>query len=391
MGDFSIERVKSAFLNVAEAAAQQPNYNWLSKQDIWQSKDNTPDVHVAVAACDMDFDLWKYVRGPSKVGMFPISLEQIFSYWSFFNKGKVDSEGRGKMFQTLTSFDEAKKKYKRAVIISAMLPFNDETLQQYAQKSAKGDISPAEMYCTYYGQINKLFNDILAKTGLVLHNEGSPVIPMSAANLGRFTDMVVPIVNRDSSNGFCKAHFSHKTISTLTGLTQIGVSRLALRHTVDDEGGHRFIGPVLSIIAFDETPLEKSEKGTLILTDDWQKLSSQINNQTEQSDDLNSVRFCRYGAGKCGLCISACPSGALENSSPKIDGTFEGRITRQQHRFADGSLQFDASTCNDYKETLGGVFGDWVCGRCYITCGAYSSIDEKAIITFNELLDYYRA
>jgi len=390
LSNFSKERISTIIQNVAEQAAAQPNYNWLGEQNIWQSENNAPKVQVSVAACDLDFDLWNHARGASKIGMHPITLEQIYSYWSFYNKEKVDSEGRGKMFQTLTNYSDAKKKYKRAVIISAMLPFNDKTLQKYAAKATMGDTSPMEMYCTYYGQINSLFSNIIDKVALVLYNDNVPVIPMSAGNLDRITEMVVPMVNRDASNGYCKAHFSHKTISTMTGLAQTGVSRLAMRHTADEQGGHRFMGPVLSIIAFDETELEDSEKGTLILSDDWLELSGQINDQTVQNDDVNSVRYCRYGDGKCGLCLVACPSGALQNSSPQRDGTYPQRILNQQHRFADGTLQFDAGKCNDYKGTLKGVYNDWMCGRCYITCGAFGAVDVDAVKKFEELLDYYR-
>lgn len=390
MGNFSINTIKKIFDKVAEQSVLHPDYNWLNEQKIWQNKNNAPDVQISVAACDMDYDLWKYSRGPSKIGLHPLTLEQIWSFWSFYNKEKIDEEGRNKFFQTLTPYEKAMTKYKRAIIISAMLPFDEEILRQYAEKSSNSEISPMEMFCSYYGQINKLFGTILSRTALSLYNDGNPVIPLNGANLDKITDMTMPKVNLGQSNGFCKSHFSHKTISALTGLTQLGVSRLAMRHTADD-GGQRFIGPVLTIIAFDETPVDSSETGTVILSDEWLNLCNDIADHTIQNDDVNSIRFCRYGAGKCGFCIKSCPSKALENSSPDREGNYSETIMKQSHRFADGTLQFDAGRCSDYKGTLGGIYNDWMCGRCYVTCGSRGVVDPEAVMNFESALNKFRA
>ena len=83
---------------------------------------------------------------------------------------------------------------------------------------------------------------------------------------------------------------------------------------------------------------------------------------------MNSHRFCGYipvdNDRGCGKCLAFCPSGALVNSTPSTEGNYPQRLLLQEHRFWEGSLQFDHGSCCDDRGQLKILYDEWMCGRC---------------------------
>jgi len=73
----------------------------------------------------------------------------------------------------------------------------------------------------------------------------------------------------------------------------------------------------------------------------------------------------------CGQCIDACPSNALQNSTPLPDGTFIAKIESQQHRFWNGTVDFDFGNCARERGQKSQLFDDYVCARCEVMCAAH--------------------
>jgi hypothetical protein len=97
---------------------------------------------------------------------------------------------------------------------------------------------------------------------------------------------------------------------------------------------------------------------------------------------MNRHRFCTYlpadGEKGCGKCLAFCPSGALANSSPDIQGAYPKPLRDQEHRFWDGALQFDNGSCCDDRGQLKSLYDEWMCARCVAVCAAEGNRRSEA-------------
>ncbi|UCF98280.1 MAG: hypothetical protein JSV89_01795 [Spirochaetaceae bacterium] len=104
---------------------------------------------------------------------------------------------------------------------------------------------------------------------------------------------------------------------------------------------------------------------------------------------MNSQRFCGYiqveNDRGCGKCLAFCPSDALVNSTPSTEGNYPRRLLLQEHRFWEGSLQFDHGSCCDDRGQLKILYDEWMCGRCMAVCAAEGHRRNQAA----ELWDNY--
>jgi ferredoxin len=80
----------------------------------------------------------------------------------------------------------------------------------------------------------------------------------------------------------------------------------------------------------------------------------------------------------CGKCLPACPSGALQNSTPTPVGSYDDAVTNQEHRFWEGTLDFDYANCVNDRSQKGQLYEDYVCARCEVVC-ASEGIRKSAI------------
>ena len=356
--------------------SRQPEYAWDQSGATYATdKDGLPAVKVSAANCPIEYDIWGGIRNPATVGSFPIGFPEAWDYYANRRKRKTDESGRATIFQTATPFAEAVKRYKRAVLISAMLPLAKHVFETYNAPIKERGMAPWEGYCKAWSEINQLLDRGITRAAYSVMNDARAVLVMNEDTVMKMSREAIPQTRQGASHGVCKGgNYSQKSVSVLTGLTQFGVSRIAFRDELGDGNVERFIGVLRSVIVFDpDDPVSDRADEVIYIDDEWKRHLAELSDFTNTSSATNSARYCTYipedGETGCGKCVAFCPSNALKNSSPQPDGTYSDRVGSQSHRFWDGELQFDNGSCCDERGQLSDLYSEWMCGRCVSICG----------------------
>jgi len=355
----------------------QPEFRWEEGQNTYEvDPDGSPAVRVALASCSVDFDLWANLRNPAKVGIYPVGFQEIWEFYASNRKKRTDASGRATIFQLSEPFLEAKKRYNGVLIISALLPLSKEIFATYNQYVHDQSFSPWDGYCKAWSECNQLLDRGITRLAMSLSNNTRVVVAMNDATVEKISAEAVPLTRQGASHGVCKGvNYPQKSIAVLTGLAQFGVSRLVFRDEIVRGEVRRLMGTIRSIVIFhsgdDNTP---NGSEVLSLSTWWQEKLKSLSDFTVLDPDMNRHRFCTYLAGNdergCGKCLAICPSDALANSSPGTKGKYPKRLLDQEHRFWDGSLQFDNGSCCDDRGQLKTLYDEWMCGRCVAICAA---------------------
>jgi ferredoxin len=355
----------------------QPEFRWKHGQNNYElDPDGSPAVRVALASCSVDFDLWAGLRNPAKVGIYPVGFQEIWEYYANNRKKRTDASGRATIFQLSEPFLEAKKRYKRVLIISALLPLSKEIFATYNQYVRNQSFSPWDGYCKAWSECNQLLDRGITRLAMVLSSKTRVVVAMNDATVEKISTEALALTRQGASHGVCKGgNYPQKSIAVLTGLAQFGVSRLVFRDEIVQGEVKRLTGALRSIVIFhsgQESALDGGE--VLPLSAQWQEKLKSLSDFTILDPQVNSHRFCTYLPGNgergCGKCLAFCPSDALANSSPGTKGKYPKPLLEQEHRFWDGSLQFDNGSCCDDRGQLQTLYDEWMCGRCVAICAA---------------------
>jgi ferredoxin len=176
------------------------------------------------------------------------------------------------------------------------------------------------------------------------------VLAMNDDNVTKVSKQAVPLTHQGDSHGPSKGgNYPQKSLAVLMGLGQFGVSRIVFRDELVDGVVKRFVGPLRSIIVFDEEePVRDGGGGVMYPTEEWRRFLFRLYDFTDVDPALNKHRSCSYiplDDEGCGKCVDACPSGAQESSVSMPDGGYSESVSKQVHRFYDGKLQFDNAKC----------------------------------------------
>ena len=388
--ELTVKKIEDRLRGKIAELSRQPEFQWQDgRANYALEPDGSPAVRAAAAVCSMEFDLWKNSRNPAMVGFYPVGFREIWEFYANNRKKKTNETGRSTIFQLAETFESAIKRFSRAVVISAMLPVSSSVFETYNTLIREKSFAPWDGYSKAWGELGQLLNRGINRLGFDLLREDRVVVVMNNANLKRLSTETVPTTHQGASHGVCKGgNYSQKSIAAITGLAQFGVSRMVFRDEIIDGEPRRLLGVLASIILFDQEKPSAND-GMLALNDRWYETLSNLSDFTRNDEGSNSRRFCGYltmdGKGGCRRCISFCPSGALANSSPRPDGTYDETVSRQQHRFWEGALQFDNGRCCDERGQLSNLYEEWMCGRCVSICGGEGRINPDAIETFDRL------
>jgi len=365
-----IEKLKEFRLRAGyEPAGQNPYY----KTDAH----GRAAVKVAVANCDLDFDLWQGMRNPATIGRFPLDLRQLWEFFAINDIERVRPDGSVNHLSTWRSYEEAKESFGRVLLVSAMLPISDDVFRSYRRTIIERGAGTNEDCAEAETRVAAILDEAMMRLAADLYNEKRAPMALGSEQLRFMSSEIVPRIHQGNAHGPCKeVHFPHKSLAVLSGLAQFGVNRLTIRDELVDGEVERFIGPLSSMVVFDTCePVANGSGGILLLTDEWYDHVAALSDFTRVDLETNQQRFCTYiangesGERSCGLCVKYCPSGALTNSSPEPNGEYAEAVAEQAWRFCQDDLQFDYATCREERAQKRSLYPGFYCGRCMAICG----------------------
>lgn len=388
--NLTVEKISDLYKDRVAELQDEPEFQWKRESIKYAlDHDGDPSVKVAIGNVPLDYDLWEGLRNPAVTGLYPADLKEIWEYHAHRRRASVDEYGRQSIFQIPRSYDYAKEKYRRAVIISVMLPFSHDVIESYNRAVLAERDRSSHIFTRMYEDINLMANKATSRVGIDLASADGPVLAMNNDNLTRVSKEAIPFTHQGAAHGPSKGgNYPQKSLAVLMGLGQFGVSRIVFRDEMIDGVVKRFVGPLRSIVVFDEEePVRDGCGGVIYPTDEWRKFLFRLYDFTNADPEANQFRFCSYmplNDEGCGKCIEACPSGAQENSVPKPNGGYSEDVSNQGHRFYDGKLQFDYGKCCETRGQMANLFPEWSCARCVSICAAQGNRRRPAVKKFYE-------
>lgn len=362
---------------VAEVAAE-PEYDWRGDfQSFMKDGDGRPVVRVAITNCAPDMDIWEGLRTPAHVGMYPLGLSDIWMHYAAANVRSTRHDGSPNPLAMPETYEEALGRLRRGVIVSIMLAVNPDMYETYAEKIERGDADPFDYYKRATGEVGSIIDKAAAKFALALVTPERAVVPMAAKNVAAISDRTRSDYFSGRYHGPNNSHWPQNSVTALTGLMQFGVNRLSFRDEIWPDGSRRLYGRYTSMVIFDEQdPVADGGAGVTLLDSDRLVWLRRLSGYTDVPPDMVAGRYCTYnvtdgnGASICSKCLDTCPSGALRNSSPLPDGSFAQNVAAQNHRFWEGTVDFDAGNCCRERGQKAQLFEEYVCARCEAICAA---------------------
>ncbi len=386
LDELNAETITEALADVMMRTLEEPEYTWGRERSTFaQDEEERPDVKVAVGNCSLDFDLWKDLRNPAKVGLHPVGLDQLWEYYAHSTVDATDELGRTTMFRVPEPYSQAKQRFGRAVIVSVMLPVAHERAGEYATLMTGGVSAPPEGYQRSIGEVGNLLDTSVTRLVHRLIRDDRAVLAMNAHAVSAVTEKTVPTSRRGDAHGACKVvNYPQKSIGVLTGLGQFGAHRLVMRDELVGGSVRRFLGPLCSLVMFDAGEPRDGD-GIRLLDEEWRDRVFRLHSG---DSELAHLRFCGHFSGDgCTSCLQVCPADALAHSTPDPEGRWPDHIAGQAHRFWDGQLQFDYRNCTQPRSQMADVYGEWMCGRCLAACVAMGGRSVKAAGAFTRTVD----
>ncbi|MCX5906410.1 MAG: hypothetical protein NTY64_04265, partial [Deltaproteobacteria bacterium] len=152
-----------------------------------------PDVKVAGANVSLDYDLWDGLRNPAGLGLHPAGLREIWEFHAWRTASKrSDDIGRETIFEFPLTFDQARERFQRALIVSVLLPFAEEPLKahdRFIRGNKHGAFWP---YSQFYEEVNNTLDKALLRTGMELSNAKNVVLAMDRKNMDDLSSEAFP-------------------------------------------------------------------------------------------------------------------------------------------------------------------------------------------------------
>jgi len=388
--DFTITGLTELFKEKIIEVEEEPEFQRSAEKMKYAiDKSGEPLVKLAVGNVPVDYDLWEGLRNPAVIGLHPAGLPEIWEYYANRRKQKVDEAGRQSIFQVPRSFNFVRENYHRAVIISVMLPFSHQIIQDYVEQVIDKRKGSSHLFARMYEDMNRILDKATTRTtiDLITDDTETVVVAMNSDTVKAISTEAIPETRQGISHGpFKGGNYPQKSIAALMGLGQFGVSRIIFRDELSNGEIQRFTGPIRSVIVFDKQELVKDgSDGIAYPSEAWREFLHQLFDFTNADPNINQYRFCSHvplnGKG-CDKCIDYCPSGAQISSTPNPDGQYSERVSRQTHRFWEEKLQFDYGKCCDDRGQMAGLFPEWSCARCLSICVDQGIRRKQAVQNF---------
>ncbi|MDP6380112.1 MAG: hypothetical protein QF662_02100, partial [Phycisphaerae bacterium] len=269
-GVVSISRdvLQALLAGKARDVARQPEHTGAAGVERFLADEGMPAVRLAVVNCAPDMDIWEGLRSPAQVGLHPIGLADIWMHYAVANIRSTRFDGSPNPLAMPAPFSDALQRFKRAVIISAMLPMNPRIYHAHAARIQRAEDGPEDDYCRARGEVAAIINKAVGRLSLALMAAGRAVVPMNDANAARVIDGTRSDYLKGGYHGPCNCHYPQPSIAVMTGLLRFGVNRLPFRDEIGPDGKvRRLMGQYAGIVIFDESPPVTDGAGGVALLD----------------------------------------------------------------------------------------------------------------------------
>jgi len=371
-----ISELNQIFQNILSEVMDEPEFSRsVDRLKFATDEEGLPRVKLAIGNMPLDYDLWNGLRNPATIGLHPAGFPEIWEFYANRRKSKVDEAGRPTIFQIPRSFEYALGNYNRAIIISIMLPFSQQVLNDYVVQVIDKKKGSSYLFSSMNDEINNILDKAITRVAIdmVMDDSKAVVIPMTKDNIKDLSTEAIPQTKQGTSHGPIKGgNYPQKSVAALLGLGQFGISRTIFRDELENNKAQRSTGSIRSIIIFDkESLVVDGSDGIIYPTDAWREFLVRLFNFTDTDSEINKYRFCSYiplNDSGCGKCIEYCPTEAQRNSAPLATGKYDESVNRQSHRFWEGKLQFDSGKCCDERKQMSTLLPEWACSRCVTIC-----------------------
>lgn len=388
-----IKDISKLFKEKVMELQEEPEFQWSGERITYSlDRNHNPDVKVAIGNIPLDYDLWKGLRNPAQIGLYPAGIKELWNFHANRRVKRVDEAGRQTIFQVPRTYDYAKKKFGRALIISVMLPFSRKIMSDYTELFLSKGAGSSHLFNRMYEDIGLMLDKATSRVSIDLVNDRNVVISMDNRNVDHVSNEAISATRQGNSHGPSKGgNYPQKSLAVLMGLGQFGVSRLMFRDEINNGKVERSIGPIRSIVVLDEEEVSTNGSGGIMFpTDEWRNFLFQLYDFTNVDPEINKHRFCAYsplGDGGCGECIKSCPSKALLNSSPLANGKYSPEVSGQSHRFWNDKLQFDNGRCCEDRGQMAGLYPEWSCAACATVCAVKGKRRKNSVTSFYQEME----
>lgn len=389
----TVEDISIMFKDKVMELQEEPEFQWSRERVTYSlNRDYKPEVKVAMGNVPLEYDLWKGLRNPAQIGVYPAGIRELWNFYANRRVKRVDEAGRQTIFQVPRTFEYAKQKFNRVLILSVMLPFSRKIMRDYTGILLSKESGSSHLFSRMYEDIGIMLDKATSRVSIDLVNSGNVVISMDNTNVDNVSKEAVPITSQGDSHGPSKGgNYPQKSLAVLMGLGQFGVSRLVFRDEINEGAVERFVGPIRSIMVLDREEVSTDGSGGIIFPNqDWRDFLFQLYDFNNVDPEINKYRFCGYspmGDEGCGECIRSCPSGALLNSSPLANGEYSPGVAEQSHRFWEGKLQFDYGRCCEDRGQMSGLYPEWSCAACATVCAVKGKRRKNSVASFYQEIE----
>jgi hypothetical protein len=179
-----------------------------------------PALRVATANVPLEYDLWEGLRNPAGLGLHPAGIREIWTFYAWRTAARRrDESGRGTMFALPVSFDEARDRFRRVLIVSVMLPFAEALLEAHDRFIRERMRGASWQFSRLYEEVNDTLDRAILRAGMYLNSEHTVAVAMDRKTVDDLSTQAIPMTCQGEAHGPDKeVHYPQKSIAVLTGL-----------------------------------------------------------------------------------------------------------------------------------------------------------------------------
>jgi hypothetical protein len=195
-GNLSLSAITKLIASNIKALRDDPSF---CAGEVKYSLDSAgePEVKVAGANVLLDYDLWDGLRNPAGIGLHPASLRDIWEFYAWRTAScHLDESGRETIFEVPRSFEYARDRFQRVLIVSVMLPFAGKLLKAHDKFIREHERGAFWQYSRFYEEVNDTLDKAILRTGMELSNAENVVLAMTVRRWMTFLEVAPDLLGK---------------------------------------------------------------------------------------------------------------------------------------------------------------------------------------------------